>query len=190
MNPMSNEGTSGQFLEHFKRSLSSCEAIMLSSQRSSRSSSEETYYTAEENHSCYVPSSSPDSVYATANQTPKANPEMERGTVSSSLITAQDQGSFDALRHIQNCRNEREETSSDAAAAANGVFLIHQAEANTKFEQQKITNLRQGSLTVSEKEKGKLASPTISSAKHRLVVLWDRSFLGVLPYEITCGKTD
>ena len=151
------------------------------------SPSEEIYYTAEEDHCCYASSSSPDSVYATANQTPNANPDVERGTVSSKSIVAQDQGSFDAPRQIEKCREERGETSADAAAAARGIFLIHQAEANTSFEQQRTTFLRQENLTVSEKDEhppGKLASPTISSAKHRLVVLWDSccdgSFLNVL----------
>ena len=68
---------------------------MSSSQASSRSSGAELYYTAEEDHQSNAhssseasstitatPNGSSDSVYATANQTPIASPDMNRVTAS------------------------------------------------------------------------------------------------------------
>lgn len=79
---------------------------MSSSQSSSRSLAEEDYYTAEEDHLSYAqrssgasstvtttPNGSSDSVYATANQTRIASPDMSRGTASSIPIAAQYPGS-------------------------------------------------------------------------------------------------
>ena len=141
---------------------------MLAFTLSSRSVSEETYHTAEEDHSCYVPSFSPDSVYATANQTPKASPDMDKGTASSIPIVAQTQESLDALRRVEHYREERVERASPRAAVApSEVCFTQQAEANADVEQQIISFLLRENSTVSGKDEnalGMFASPTFSSA--------------------------
>lgn len=176
---------------------------MSSSQSSSRSPGEESYFTAEEDdHSgqaptvaestvTATPNGRSDSLYTTAHQTPIASPSMSRGIISSIPITVQNQNSSEALRGVEESRVERRErASSTVTAAPRGSSFSHRDKASTHLEKQRASVTQQAkvrepkidlveygiSVAIPEKEDdtpGKLAFPVSLSAKHSLVNLLD-----------------
>ena len=180
-----------------------CQIIMSSSQSSSRSPGEESYFTAEEDdHSVQAPTvaestviatpnGSSDSLYTTAHQTPIASPSMSRGIVSSIPITVQNQNSSEALRGVEKSRVERRELApSTVTAAPRGSSFSHRDKASTQLEKQKASVTQQakvrepeidlveygipGAIPENEDDTpGKLAFPVSLSAKHSLVNLLD-----------------
>lgn len=121
---------------------------MSSSQASSRSPGEDSYYTAEESHhsnaqgsseasstTIKTPKGGSDSVYATANQTPTASPDMNKAT---------DQDSFEALRRIEESPEERRERNLSHFAAA--PPLTHRAEASNYLEKQRALVMQQAMM--------------------------------------------
>ena len=147
---------------------------MPSSQSSSRSASEETYHTAEENQTSYAQSPSSDSVYATANQTPTISPDVKKRAASSTPVTVQGKDQVEALRRSSEESYEKREESIplDATTAPKESF-DHSAEAGADVGQQRGLFPQQADLIKMKEEEahGKLASLTIIFAKHGLVVL-------------------
>ena len=163
---------------------------MSSSQASSRSPGEDSYYTAEEDHhsnaqgsseasstTITTPKGSSDSVYATAIQTPTASPGMNKAT---------DQDSFEALRRIEESPEERRERNLSHVTAA--PSFTHRAEASTHLEKQRALDMQQArmeepdidmveygiSALMPEKEEsvpGKLEILRSLSAKQNLVAM-------------------
>ncbi len=145
-----------------------CQTMMPSSRSSSPSPSEETYHTAEEGHSLYAQSSESDSVYATANQTPAASPDVNEGIFSSDPIAAEDQRPAETNHPIEESTEERRESaSSNVTAAPRGSFITHQAEARRSPRRRRGLGLQQEGLKEPENEErapGKLASFTFCKA--------------------------
>ena len=153
---------------------------MSSSQSPSHSPGEEIYPAAEDYHSRYVQSSSgasstvtttPNgSVYATANQTPTASLEVDRGVAPSVPVVAQDQDPSESFRSIEERPEERRERSSpNAKAASRDSSITFSAEASTKLEQQRGSLTLESGLRGPEKDEdvtGKPAYLTIVSANH------------------------
>ena len=170
---------------------------MSSSHLPSHSPGEEIYPAAEEYHPHHVRSSSgasstvtttPNgSVYATANQTPTASPEVDRGVAPSVPVVAQDQDPSESLRPSEQSPEERRKRSSpNATAAPRDSSNTYSAEANTDLEQQRGSlKLRSGSRAP-EKDKdvtSKRAYLTIISANHIPTTL-PESF----PQQRTCDQ--
>ena len=154
---------------------------MSSSQLPSHSPGEEVYHAAKEYDSYYVQSSSgasstvtttPDgSVYATADQTPTASPDIDRCIVPSVPVVAQDQDRSESFRPIEESTEERRERSSlNATVASRAPSIAYLAEASTNLGQQRECLMQLSELRGLEKDEditGKPAYLAIVSAKHR-----------------------
>lgn len=132
----------------------------MSSQSSSRSPGEASYYTAEEDgHSTEQasnvaelavtasPNGSSDSLYTTANQTPIASPSMSRSIAPAIPITAQYQNSFGAHRRVEESPEEhRERAPSAVTASSRGSLSTPRAEASTYLEKQRTLVTQQANI--------------------------------------------
>ena len=111
------------------------------------------------------------SVYATANQTPTASLDIDRGIAPSVPIVAQDQDPSESFRSIEVSPEERRERSSTiATVASRGPPIAYLAEASTNLGQQRESSMQHSELRGPEKEEdvtGKPACLAIVSAKHR-----------------------
>ena len=154
---------------------------MSSSQLPSHSPCKEGSDAAKEYHSYYVQGTSgassivitnPNgSVYATANQTPTASPEIDRAIAPSVPIVAQDQDPFESFRSIgESPAERRERLSTNATTAARGPRTTYLAEASTNLGQQRESLMQHSDLRGLEKEEdiaGKPAYLTIVFTKQR-----------------------
>ena len=170
---------------------------MSSSKFPSHSPGEEVHHAAEEYHSCYVQSFSgasstvtttPNgSVYATAEQTPTASPDIDRGIAPSVLGGAQDQDPSGSFQSIEESHEERRERSStNTMAASRATPIADSAEACANLEQQRESLIEHSELRGPEKEedaRGKPVYLTTVSAKHTTTSL-PESF----PHRETCNQ--